>query len=183
VDRVKGADVLIRAVLSLPGDAPVELRIHGVVQNGADAELRHLQALARGDGRVRFEAPVGPQDVVSMLADSDVLAVPSQGMETGPLVVLEAFAAGTPVLGSGLGGISELVVHDVNGLLVGNYRSARAWAAALTRLAHEPDTVARLSAGTVVPEGMDRVADQMLAIYGEVVSQRASRNPRNVPAA
>jgi glycosyltransferase involved in cell wall biosynthesis len=38
-------------------------------------------------------------------------------METGPLTVLEAMAAGRPVIGSRLGGIAELVVEGKTGLL------------------------------------------------------------------
>ena len=45
------------------------------------------------------------------MANFDLLAVPSQWMETGPIVVLEAHAVGTPVLGANLGGIAELVHH------------------------------------------------------------------------
>ena len=44
-----------------------------------------------------------------MLAGFDMLAVPSQWQETGPLVVFEAQALGVPVLGSDLGGIAELI--------------------------------------------------------------------------
>ena len=54
----------------------------------------------------------------AFLSRIDVLAVPSQWLETGPLVVLEAFAAGTPVIGSDLGGIRELVSDGRDGLLV-----------------------------------------------------------------
>jgi len=38
-------------------------------------------------------------------------------LETGPLVVLEAFAAGVPVIGSRLGGIAEMVKEEQDGLL------------------------------------------------------------------
>ena len=49
----------------------------------------------------------------------DALVVPSVWLETGPLVVLEAFAAGVPVIGSRLGGIAEMVRDGVDGLLFG----------------------------------------------------------------
>ncbi len=66
----------------------------------------------------------------------DVLAVPSQWLETGPLVVMEAFAAGVPVLGSNLGGIGELVTSGVDGLLV-EPASIVAWRTALEALCRD----------------------------------------------
>ena len=57
---------------------------------------------------------------MATLKNYDALVVPSQGKETGPLVVLEAFAAGISVIGSNLGGIKELVQDGVNGVLVRN---------------------------------------------------------------
>src|SRR5207249_11023510 len=60
----------------------------------------------------------------------DTLAVPSVWFETGPLVVLEAFAAGIPVVGSNIGGISELVTDGASGMLV-EAANVNAWAKAL----------------------------------------------------
>jgi glycosyltransferase involved in cell wall biosynthesis len=51
--------------------------------------------------------------------------------ETGPLVVLEAFGAGIPVIGSAHSGIAELVTDGVSGLLVDNGSPER-WAQTLT---------------------------------------------------
>ncbi len=56
--------------------------------------------------------------MVDTLASYDATVVPSQWLETGPLIVLESFAAGTPVIGSNLGGVAELVSHDRDGWLV-----------------------------------------------------------------
>ena len=52
---------------------------------------------------------VPPGDTPGYLADLDVLVVPSLVRETGPLVALEAWAAGTPVIGSDTGGLAELL--------------------------------------------------------------------------
>ena len=68
------------------------------------------------------------------MARHDALVVPSLWLETGPLVVLEAQAAGLYVMGSRLGGIAELVGDGAGGELV-EAGSVRAWTAAIARLA------------------------------------------------
>ena len=70
------------------------------------------------------------------VAAYDVMLVPSQVVETGPLVVLDAHAAGVPVIGSALGGIADRVLDDVNGQLV-PHGSVAAWTAAVRRVARD----------------------------------------------
>jgi glycosyltransferase involved in cell wall biosynthesis len=114
---------------------------------------------------------VPSHSVRSLLADYDALAVPSCWLETGPLVVLEAFAAGIPVLGSGLGGIAELIRHDVDGLLV-ETGSVVYWTATLCRVVSEPGLLARLRAGVRLPRAMEEVAEDMLTVYREAMAVR-----------
>jgi glycosyltransferase involved in cell wall biosynthesis len=90
--------------------------------------------------------------------------VPSRWLETGPLVVLEAFAAGTPVLGMDRGGIAELVHDGSNGLLVGS-EAPEAWRDAILRVLEHPELLERLQAGVRAPRTMDQVAAEMSALY------------------
>jgi len=85
-------------------------------------------------------------------------------------VVLEAFAAGVPVLGSRLGGIAELVREDVDGILV-EPASVAAWTAALRTLATEPDRLARLRTGIRPPRTMTTVAAEMAALYRRLLEK------------
>jgi len=97
--------------------------------------------------------------------EHDALAVPSLWLETGPLVVLEAQAAGLFVIGSRLGGIAELV-DDSSGLLLqpGN---VEVWAEAIGELA------AQRSLPPVRPvdaRSMSDVAADMGKIYQGLMS-------------
>ena len=78
--------------------------------------MQNLRRIASNDHRVRFLDAIPLGEIVSVLAQYDILVVPSQWLETGPLVVYEAFSAGIPVLGSRLGGIAELVRDGVTTL-------------------------------------------------------------------
>jgi glycosyltransferase involved in cell wall biosynthesis len=161
----KGTRLLIEAVRSIP-EIRLSLDIFGVVQNPADAErLSELQALAATDPRIRFLPPLAHAEVVETLASYDLVAAPSQLFETGPLVVLEAFAAGVPVLGSSLGGIADKVVHGKNGWLVEPHASLEAWRGALSVCATDRSLMARMQAGVRKPRTMTDVAREMRSLY------------------
>jgi glycosyltransferase involved in cell wall biosynthesis len=74
---------------------------------------------------IHFKGGYDNHSIQSVLADIDVLLVPSLWYENSPLVIQEAFLAGIPVITSNLGGMKELVNDGVNGYLfeVGNAQS------------------------------------------------------------
>lgn len=164
IDPIKGFDIVIRAILSIPA-ARLSLDIYSVSQ-GAEgiSRLETLKVLAGDDKRITFRSAVANAQVVSLLRGYDLLAVPSRLLETGPLVVLEAFAAGVPVIGSNLGGIAELVQHGVNGLLV-EAGSVTAWSETLERIAHDVILLSRLRQGIQSPPSITLVADSTLQLY------------------
>jgi glycosyltransferase involved in cell wall biosynthesis len=169
VDAAKGTRLLLEAITRCP-EAPLELDVYGVSQGDASQSLlERLEAEVRHDLRVRFLPPVPHDRVVATLATYDAVVVPSQGLETGPLVVLEAFAAGVPVIGSDLGGIAEKIRHEVDGLLVRPFDSADRWAEVLTRIARDPQPLRALSRNVRPPRSVDVVADEMLSLYDRLV--------------
>ena len=174
LDPTKGPNLLIRALRLLP-EAPVELHMYGVVQGAAGVTyLQQLKALALGDPRIAFLPAVSSDRIVSLLQGYHLLAVPSRWLETGPLVVLEAFAAGIPVMGSNLGGIAELVEHEVNGLLV-EPDSQEAWSQGLQKLCEDRNKLMRLRAGIQPPRSMSIVAEEMLVRYRTLLHEKAAK--------
>jgi glycosyltransferase involved in cell wall biosynthesis len=169
----KGVHLVIRAIMSQP-ELRVELDIYGVPQDAEGVRYREaLVAITKGDSRIRIRQALPPDRVVETLATYDATVVPSQWLETGPLTVLESFAAGVPVIGSNLGGIAELVAHDGDGWLV-SYADEAAWASALRRLATDPSLVDRLRRGVRPPRSTVDVARDMAAVYASVVPRRTA---------
>jgi glycosyltransferase involved in cell wall biosynthesis len=162
LNPAKGAHVLLEALLQRP-ELPVDLDLFGIVQDDDDY-VAELTRQAAKDARVRLLAPLSRESVVPTLRQYDVLAVPSVGMETGPLVVCDAFEAGLAVVGSFRGGISELVQEGRNGLLV-DPANPRAWGSALARLCEEPSLLATLRAAVRPVRTMDDVAAEMVMLY------------------
>ncbi|MDO8730632.1 MAG: glycosyltransferase [Candidatus Omnitrophota bacterium] len=170
MDPAKGFHLLVKAVKKLPG-LPIVLDIYGIEQGKAGVGYgQAIRRAAKGDTRIRVCEPVPSAEIIRCLREYDLLAVPSLGMETGPLVVLEAFAAGVPVLGSRLGGIAELVRDNVNGLLVES-GSVSEWKRGLDRICSQPALLERLRKGITPPRTMDDVTQEMKALYRQVVGE------------
>jgi glycosyltransferase involved in cell wall biosynthesis len=167
-DPLKGLHVLVDAFKRVSENVPVELDICAVGTN--NEALKYHDVIIRSaasDRRIRIRPSIPHAEVGAFLASVDALAVPSQCLETGPLVVLEAFAAGTPVIGSDLGGIKELVSHERNGLLV-PHDDVNAWASTLGRLATDRMLLQRLRQGIFPVRTMVDVARDMAAVYREL---------------
>jgi glycosyltransferase involved in cell wall biosynthesis len=168
IDRTKGPDLLARALKLIPA-VLVQVDIFGIRHAAGPNDVYDwLAAYAQQDQRLTLRAAVASNKVVDVMADYDLIAVPSRLLETGPLVALEAFAAGVPVLGANLGGIAELVRDGVDGILVAP-DDATAWAAAIRRLAEGRHLLDALRAGITPPRTMDAATDDMAALYARIL--------------
>ncbi len=137
----KGVHLLIEAARHL-SSAPIAVRIYG---DPAPHPLytKRLRRLAHGDARIAFQGPYQHGGVYDILADLDVIVVPSVWYENAPFVIQEAQAAGVPVLASRLGGMRELVSDGQNGLLF-DAGNARDLAERLQRILDDPALLERL---------------------------------------
>lgn len=104
---VKGLHLVIEAILALPSDVRIQLDCYGPYWDSIYGQ--HLHARIAGDQRFRVLGNMPKDQLLPRLQHYDLAVVPSTWLETGPLTVLEAFAAGLPVAGSDLGGIKELL--------------------------------------------------------------------------
>ena len=168
LDKAKGVEVLIDAFARLPS-LPIRLDIYGVNQK-SEGLVTRVRERAAADSRIQLRAPVAPDQVVRALREYDALLVPSQWLETGPLVVYEAFSAGIPVVGSRLGGIAELVADGISGVLVADPFCPSAWASVFLRLASQPEQLARLRGNEKLVRSSDDVALEMKTIYERILN-------------
>jgi glycosyltransferase involved in cell wall biosynthesis len=170
--RIKGADTLIKAVLEIP-DVQIEVGLYGVAQDAHDEGYwAELKALAARDPRITFLPSIANDKIISLLKGYHVLAMPARGVENRPLVLLESIAAGTPILGSDLGGTAELVCHMKDGLLV-EPENVSGWANALRLCAEDRDLLSRLRDGVRMPRRKSDVAQEMASLYFSYVKRPA----------
>jgi len=159
----KGLDLVIDAIRLMP-EANITLDAYGIRQEGSETLASHLADQAAQDPRIRLLPSIPQSEVIARLTQYHVLVIPSRCLETGPLVLLEAFAAGIPVLGSNLGGIAEWVDHEVNGLLV-DTDSVSAWREILKVLCKHPEVLEKFKRNIKPPPNMVSVGQKMLELY------------------
>ena len=98
----------------------------------------------------------------------DILAIPSIWLETGPYVLLEAFAESTPVLGSNLGGIAELVTDGIDGKLV-KPNDVSEWTESIKDLSEHKELISKYRAGIGVVRSSLDVASDMSKVYDKAL--------------
>ncbi|MGC4885850.1 glycosyltransferase family 4 protein [Micromonospora sp. DT227] len=149
----KGLDLLLAAWRRHPVGALGPLRIAG------DGELRPLaEAAAAERPDVRYLGQLDRQGVRAALADSAVVLATSTWHDVLPTVIIEALAAGRPVLGTALGGIPYLVGADTPREPAGTGPAEVATAAPGEGHVPLPTGVQRGEAGWVVAPEADALA-------------------------
>ena len=121
-----------------------------VGQDGKHADAVRERIAHHGlEDRIALPGPMGQHDLLREYRRASALCMPSRLLADDrdgiPNVLVEAMAAGTPVVASAVSGIPELVEHEVNGLLVAP-EDPEALADCLLRL-HEDPALARALAG------------------------------------
>ena len=133
----------------------------------AEAQVRAILAEAVKQRRASFLGMVSPSALPAYYAAADAFVLPSMFQETFGLVILEAFAAGTPVIGARSGGIPELVEDGRTGLLV-DQGDVDGLCDAMRRLLLDPDLRGRLGAAawqTAVNMPWENTVDRLERIY------------------
>ena len=164
---VKGVDLLIRAFQSAASNGNAQLLIYGNAASDPQYAAS-LQAMARGASNIRFMGAFPHSRLGEVLAEMDVLVVPSQWHENNPRVIQEAFAGKTPVIASNVGGIAEFVQHNVNGLLF-EHSSVDDLRVQITRCLVEPGLIQRLQGGIGPVKTIDEEINAIIEIYKELV--------------
>jgi len=122
---------------------------------------------------VLVTGPVSSADLPRYYASADVFCSPATGGESFGIVLLEAMAAGVPVVASDIDGYRNVVSHDANGLLV-PVRDVHAIADAVQRVVRVPDLAHTLSAsGRSAAEQYrwERVASQVEDYYRQCIEE------------
>jgi glycosyltransferase involved in cell wall biosynthesis len=163
LDPRKGVDTAVEAMALLPAESELELI------GGWDArEEERLRALARDLGveaKVRFGGHRGRAEIAEAYARTDATVFPVRWEEPWGLVPLESMAKGRPVIATGRGGSADYLRDGENCLLF-EAGDAHALAAAVKRLAGDPDLRARLREG-----GFETAPKHTEAVLNEAVER------------
>ena len=139
LDHLVGTRMEGRYHLHILSDGPLKAELQGSVKGTPHEDL------------VTFHGSVIFQTYLSHLHDADAWVVPSRWEGFG-MVVLEAFAAGTPVVATKVGGMPEIIQHGQNGILV--EPDPKAIAHGIANLYDDP-----VLRGSLVENGRSSVSD------------------------
>lgn len=168
----KGYDLLARAMPAVLRAVP-EARFVFVSHNrSGEAELRRIVAAGGAAGRLELLGRVSEEEKLRLLGEAAVVAAPSRYEGFG-IPLIEALAAGAPVVTTDVTAGNEVIAHERNGLLT-PYGDVGALAAAIVRLLRDRELAARLVAAGR-PEALERYSAARLAADLEGLYRRLLR--------
>ncbi|HEY6638898.1 MAG TPA: glycosyltransferase [Solirubrobacterales bacterium] len=176
----KGLPVLLAAFQALVEHVPSRLTVIGADPEDVSRLVADPDVLSQID----VLGKVSDSVLWRHLGDADVLCAPSLAGESFGMVLIEAMAAGTPVVASGIAGYSDVVTDGVDGILVPP-ADPQALAEELQLLALEPERRAAMGeAGRRSAEryAWPRIADEVKQVY-EWVAEPAPATSRIESAA
>jgi glycosyltransferase involved in cell wall biosynthesis len=163
----------VRALLAAWRLVGSELALRIVGDGPLSGEVR---AAAESIPSIAFVGRRSPEDVRSEMRTARALLFPSLWYEGMPLTLVEAFAAGLPVIASGLGAMSEMIADGRTGLLVEPGHPA-ALAAAIETVAGQPDATAAMGAAArrtyIDSYGPEANYAQLATIYRQAMKRRS----------
>jgi phosphatidylinositol alpha-mannosyltransferase len=170
----KGFRHLLRAYPYVKQAAPeVRLLVVGAYDEEETASFRRYARRYRL-GDIHFVGRVSPEDLPRYYQTAAVFCAPSTGSESFGIVLLEAMAAGVPVVASKIAGYASVLADGITGCLT-EPGDERKLARAITALLRDPDARRRMGeAGRAAAQAYDWrvVAPRVLAYYKELIATR-----------
>ena len=137
----KGVHILLKAFRKIEN---MNIRLD-IVGKGLCSEK--LKSMSENDNRIKFHDFLEGKELIKMYQQANLTVVPSIWYDNSPMVIYESFSCRTPVIGSKIGGIPELIEDGFNGYLfeAGNVNELQQL---LENLIDSPETLKNLEQGT-----------------------------------
>ena len=168
LSEIKGAHILLEAIKRIPREFEFGVKIYGKFEEEQHpAYTAKLKRLAENDKRIEFCGTFPNEEIGKIFSGLDALIVPSIWYENTPLVIYSAHAAGVPVIGTNLGGISEVVHHEKNGLLFEKGDST-GLSELMKMVIEDRSLLDRLAKNLDPPQSISTYVDRLEEVYREI---------------
>lgn len=164
----KGLGVLLEALSRLPDDVRLWIASDG-------PQTEELKARFAHDARIDWLGRISDAEKMDRMSRAAAFCAPSLGGESFGVVLLEAMAAGTPVVASSIDGYLNVATDGVNARLVAP-NDPEMLAAALARVLADPRASASLRANGLEHArsfSMESLADEYVVLYGRALAMEA----------
>jgi glycosyltransferase involved in cell wall biosynthesis len=169
--KFKGVDLLLRSFAAVPGEA-IELRLHGTL--AGDEQFRpELEALVAADPRVTLMGRYDHEELPAVMADIDVMLVPSTTLDSYGLVLVEALAYDVPVIASDMVGAAWEHLRDGENGLLFQVERPEGLRELIASVAADPGVVERLRAGITLPPRIEEEATTVESVYSRLAASAA----------
>jgi glycosyltransferase involved in cell wall biosynthesis len=162
----KGAHLIIEAFNNLESPNGATLTLYGAAADGYEDYFNQLKAMIDSNERISFGGRIEPSELSGAFSQADYFVLPSTWHENSPLIILDALQSKTPVISSDIGGVTDLVQDDVNGLLF-PMGEADALQKVMQRAIDQPNLLTKLRAGVDLPSIEDYAEKMLQLINGE----------------
>jgi glycosyltransferase involved in cell wall biosynthesis len=172
----KGVDLLIDAFQNLPENSEATLTLYGDLQQFPEYGQRLVSQASQPSAnskKIKFAGTFPNAMLGEIMTELDVLVVPSRWYENTPLVIQSALATKTPVIATDLGGMSELVKHEFNGLLF-RLNDAQSLRQQLLRLTSDRSLLRALRDNIRPERTVGEMVDDIESVYKRVADKPRS---------
>lgn len=174
LDKRKGFLTLFQSFMKIKPHYPhLQLQVVGPFEAKA-CQAYQKMALAHGVTDIEFVGYVSPERLPGFYHQADIFCAPSIGFESFGIVLLEAMAAGLPIVASNIAGYRSLITNGREGLLVPPEQS-ESLAQALCRLLDHPDLrqkMGRFGRLKASQYSWDYIVDRTLDVYIDTIQRK-----------
>lgn len=168
ITPIKGLHLLINAFKTNSVSDKAQLLIFGPYENESSYQETIQRSINGHGGSITARGSFPHDRLGDVLSEIDLLVVPSLWHENNPRVIQEAFAARTPVIASDVGGMTEFVTHESNGLVFERNNEIDL-ARQLARVVNEPELLGRLQTGITPVKTIETEVEQLITLYEELI--------------
>lgn len=179
--RRKGTVELARAGRLLQESGITDWRLIVVGGQGPTPEPEYAEIVAEFEASGLSDSLVGPEygeQIKARLAEADIFVLPSF-LEGQPIAIIEAMAAGVPVVGTAIGAVPDLIRDGIEGRVV-EPGDVEALADALQDLIENPELRATMSVAirqrAEDHHSLERLSERLAGIYWGVLQNPAARD-------
>lgn len=163
VTRFKGVDLLVNAFSEVRSER-IALKIYGNCLWETDFN-QELEAALKKDARIRMMGKYEHQDLPRVMAEVDIVVVPSSTLESYGLVVVESMAYGNPVIASDIVGSAYEYIRDGENGFIFPIHEPRVLKELIEKISDDHSLVDKLRSNISLPPRIEEEAFMVEAIY------------------